>query len=1109
MFSKDGVNWSFYNGDRTGGSQAGTKNPARAMLERLGVWGLDSKTKVIPSVIFELKEAQIARFLNLFFACDGNISRRSKNTWSLEMGLANEVMTRQLSSLLMKFGIRGAIRHKVHATISKQSGKPFESWSYVASTPVAIQLFADRIGCVGKEQYLSSALACAAESRGNCNSYLPIPYEDFVNHLRYESTDKGPHGGYNYSVARDLPSDLGESLNSWRKQSRKRISEYRFKALRDFSDGYFDPIADGDIAWEEVTSVELADTVQTWDLTVEGNHNFVAEGMITHNTRLALSELINQAAGGPKRKVWYISPSYKMSKQIMWDDLLESIPRRWIKKVHHTEMWVKLINKSSIELKGADNPDSLRGVGLFYVVLDEFQDIKADTWTKVIRPTLAKDRGKALFIGCVTGDTKVLPQAGMNPIESLSSGSAEKTLSPIDLPLFGIHNEFHSADGFWNNGVVDTKRIKTQFGFALEASHRHPILAMTERGTYDWRRSDAVKPGDRVAIARGMNVWGGKDPLTDWPAHIEDWRATQTKSYTQGPRATQINIDAMNDDLAYFLGLWTAEGSYEEKIGRLTITCGDASVGPLLTSGRVAGVKFKARTGRDDQWVANSYELIELMRYLKMPLVKAPKKFIADWVMQGRREWAAEFVAGMWDGDGCVCDPLKKHDATYISSSERLTSDLQLLLSNFGIIARKTMRTTPPTERVKVSSDGHRLTIYARNLARFRDNITLRIERKQKNLDAQPVSDKSNRDGIPFAQELLSAFKAEVKSVGYGIKSSDFSQTGKVVAYDKLIRVLAEYPLAKCPARDELEQLISDFYFWDEVVGVTDGHAQTYDFTIPETHSFWSNGFISHNTPKGYANLYDVYKLGKDDRKRQWKSWQFPTISSPFIPEEEIEAAREDMDPKSFRQEFMASFESMSGRVYHSFDRNEHVGNYPFNPDLPIWVGQDFNVDPMSSAIMQPQPNGDVWVVDEIILRNSSTAETCDELERRYWRYADKITIFPDPAGGNRSSARGESDLDIFREKGFRRLKFKRKHPLVADRVNSVNRQLMTASGRIRFRVNEKCRETIKGLEETLYKAGTREVDKKAGVEHVCDGIGYCIDIERPMRKIEVMGISI
>lgn len=80
-------------------------------------------------------------------------------------------------------------------------------------------------------------------------------------------------------------------------------------------------------------------------------------------------------------------------------------------------------------------------------------------------------------------------------------------------------------------------------------------------------------------------------------------------------------------------------------------------------------------------------------------------------------------------------------------------------------------------------------------------------------------------------------------------------------------------------------------------------------------------------------------------------SWQFPTITSPFIPKAEIEAARRDMDERSYRAEFCASFESMSGRVYYAFDRKEHIANVEFNPKLPIWVGMDFNIDPMSTVI--------------------------------------------------------------------------------------------------------------------------------------------------------------
>lgn len=271
-------------------------------------------------------------------------------------------------------------------------------------------------------------------------------------------------------------------------------------------------------------------------------------------------------------------------------------------------------------------------------------------------------------------------------------------------------------------------------------------------------------------------------------------------------------------------------------------------------------------------------------------------------------------------------------------------------------------------------------------------------------------------------------------------------------------------------------------------------------------------------TPKGFFNLYDLYKLGLNPKKsRVWKSWQFPTITSPFIPESEIEDARRDMDPRTFRQEFEASFESMSGRVYYAFDRSIHVRSCPFNPKLPIWVGQDFNINPMSSVILQPQPSGEVWAVAEICRFDSNTIDICEELERRYWRYIGKkmdsgrqqITIYPDPASSNRQHARGESDLDIFREKGFRQIKHRKKHPPIADRVNAVNHMFMDASGKVRMRVDPSCTELIASLEQTLYKPGTRDVDKRPGVEHMTDALGYPIELEFPIRKVQIAGLSI
>ena len=265
-------------------------------------------------------------------------------------------------------------------------------------------------------------------------------------------------------------------------------------------------------------------------------------------------------------------------------------------------------------------------------------------------------------------------------------------------------------------------------------------------------------------------------------------------------------------------------------------------------------------------------------------------------------------------------------------------------------------------------------------------------------------------------------------------------------------------------------------------------------------------------TPKAYNHLYELYKHGQNKKLvnlKEWASWQFPTITSPFIPVAEIEAARKDMDEKSFRQEFEASFESMSGRVYYPFSRADHVGQYDFNPKLPIWVGMDFNIDPMSTVIYQPQPNGELWAIGEIVLFGSNTEEVCEELEKRFWRHTDQITMYPDPAGGSRQHARGETDLDILREKGFKRIKYRRKHPLVADRVNAMNRMLRDANGNVRLRIDHSCKHFINALEQTIYKPGTRDVDKSAGVEHSADAGGYCIEIEYPLRKISIGGISI
>lgn len=173
-------------------------------------------------------------------------------------------------------------------------------------------------------------------------------------------------------------------------------------------------------------------------------------------------------------------------------------------------------------------------------------------------------------------------------------------------------------------------------------------------------------------------------------------------------------------------------------------------------------------------------------------------------------------------------------------------------------------------------------------------------------------------------------------------------------------------------------------------------------------------------------------------------------------------------------------------------------------------MGQDFNVDPMCSVIMQyKKATGELWVIDEIFMRQSNTAEVADEIERRYWRLFPKnVVLFPDPAGANRSSARGESDLQVFREKGLTRINYRPKHPLVSDRINAVNAMLRAADGTVRLKVDARCKNLIQSLEQVIYKPNSREIDKSQNNEHITDALGYPVEMLFPALKVPLLGVS-
>lgn len=99
---------------------------------------------------------------------------------------------------------------------------------------------------------------------------------------------------------------------------------------------------------------------------------------------------------------YYIAPTFNQAKDIMWQSL-KQMAAPITKKIRENECILTLSNDRQIHLKGSDRPESLRGVGLSYVVMDEYAFMKEEVWTAIIRPTLADVRGSALFIGTPNG----------------------------------------------------------------------------------------------------------------------------------------------------------------------------------------------------------------------------------------------------------------------------------------------------------------------------------------------------------------------------------------------------------------------------------------------------------------------------------------------------------------------------------------------------------------------------------------------------------------------------------------------------------------------------------------------------------------------------------
>lgn len=128
----------------------------------------------------------------------------------------------------------------------------------------------------------------------------------------------------------------------------------------------------------------------------------ICAGRRVGKTRFSLADLLIKATE-PKvidadTRVMFIAPTNKMAMDLAWDQFME-MARPLIAKSNVNDQDIRLMNGMKVAIRGSDKPDTLRGGKLYHVVLDEYQDIKPQTWEYVVQPALTDLKGTATFIG--------------------------------------------------------------------------------------------------------------------------------------------------------------------------------------------------------------------------------------------------------------------------------------------------------------------------------------------------------------------------------------------------------------------------------------------------------------------------------------------------------------------------------------------------------------------------------------------------------------------------------------------------------------------------------------------------------------------------------------
>lgn len=257
--------------------------------------------------------------------------------------------------------------------------------------------------------------------------------------------------------------------------------------------------------------------------------------------------------------------------------------------------------------------------------------------------------------------------------------------------------------------------------------------------------------------------------------------------------------------------------------------------------------------------------------------------------------------------------------------------------------------------------------------------------------------------------------------------------------------------------------------------------------------------------PDGLNHYYKMFQYAMTSGDPEWKAYQWK--SSEILPADTIEAAKRRFSKKQYQQEYEASFETATGKIYEEYSPANYTDETIQPHEQLLWM-HDQNFTPLSSAIGVRRNGNDLYLLDEIVLISAVSRQSALEFVEKFKDHHNKnVIIYGDPAGKageKHGHASDYTDIEgVLKAHGwtFQR-KVKAAAPAIKDRQNAVRAKIQSADGSVSLFVNTKlakyCHEGLATVQ--LQKGSSFQEDQTNQYQHITTAIGYCVDVEWPIN---------